>query len=121
MINDVTDPMFSIVKPDNPVYFYTEDPTGSQGINRIVRDGSGRLWFYMCIGGVPVDESVVKVIAPVPQYAHTWQQEREAVVAKLNRLVNSYRYVEDVDPVSVAETIRDIIADGEHWPEGGTP
>lgn len=68
----------------------------------------------------PLAEKVWKKIADKEEQlrAHTWQQERAAVVEYVVKIQRLYP-LEDMP--SIVERLSTKIAAGEHWPEGWTP
>jgi len=53
--------------------------------------------------------------------AHTWEQERAAIVAWLDEMITGYKEVEHSDcwPDDLLVEIKEDIVSGEHWPPEG--
>lgn len=69
MTND--DPMFQLVTPGNPGYFYCVEQRREM-VRPVYRDGSGNLWTDRGHGGEPLLTTVDAVLGPVPRW-----QDRE--------------------------------------------
>jgi hypothetical protein len=71
------------------------------------------------------EEQVATLKAEVERLkAHTWQQERAAIVAWLNHVANHVGVDLHMTPDEFVDEISNfanLFEAGEHWAEGGTP